>query len=132
MTPNQEPELTIQDANRICAEFIGTKIIITKARGEKQHDVIKRIIPMHKWGTKEIYDVEFLTSKAKNYYFSYNSFIAGTSWVKSIEVTSEKVRGLSRLKEKPIADYIVEIMTDDSYIFTAKCILALKSEVPGE
>lgn len=46
---------------------------------------IQRIIPMQDSKTNKIYDIEFLTDKKLNEYFSYDSYVNGQSWVKDIE-----------------------------------------------
>jgi hypothetical protein len=73
---------------------VGTKLkIIAKNEEHCYNSVsVKKIIEMRKFNKEtqtfsEPYDYEILINRKRNYYFSFNNYLAGTSlWVKEVYV----------------------------------------------
>jgi len=96
--------MTIEEARQIIADFAGRKLRIFN--GEKWRETsVKQIIPMREYEGTDIYDVEILTKRCYNHYFSITSVLEGKSGVKKVLVSDEKdARLIEGGKYPPVLD----------------------------
>lgn len=113
------------EAMAIICDFHGRKIELFNGKIWKKH-TIKRIIPIRlyssgQWG--KVDDVEILTSKKNNHYFSIKMFLKNESWVKGIDLgdINFSVKG----KMKVISN--VDKFDDEDWKAVANFITAMKN-----
>jgi len=92
---------------------------------------VKKIIPMfdYKKACREEYiitDVEILTCKSKNTYFSISCYIENRSWIKNIKIKDEWD---DSIKQRIISPDIQSYMKNDNYIDVAKLIQSLEKNL---
>lgn len=112
-----------EEANKIIRLFHKRKISFF-SKGKIINTSVKKIIPMFDYGKAingeyVVIDVEILTCKSKNTYFSIGCYVKNKSWIKSLEV---KADWDDSIKQRVIAKDIQDIMDDIAIIATAKAI----------
>lgn len=114
-------------AQSIICDFHARKIEISN--GEKlKNCTVQRIIPIRmrengKW--QHVHDVEILTDKDKNHYFSIDAIMKGTSGVKGLKVGEIDFKVKGRMSVISHA----EDFTDQDWIDTGKFVLKIKDGI---
>lgn len=109
----------IDEAKEIICDFHGRKIEIVGCRGLEKVSV-KRVIPMTYPNNKNITDVEILTNKSKNHYFSIGAILR-----KQSRITKIKIGGVN-LSSRSMRIICPTPKSDIDWIRTARYINLLK------
>jgi hypothetical protein len=105
--------ITIEEARAIIADFHARKIKMYDTRYDKWiYTSVKQIIPMRNYEDSDISDVEILTKRKNNQYFSIKCIKENRSWVKDVLILDEKdARLIEGGKYPPVLDNWQAIQT---------------------
>lgn len=109
----------LEEAKEIISNFHGRKIEVVGCRGHEKTSVVG-IIPMYYPKDANITDVEILTNKKRNYYFSIGAILK-----KKSRITSLKIGGIN-FKSRSMKVMCHTPRNEADWIRTARFIKLLK------